>query len=330
MKKYRLFLTAILIFLASSFCYSRDAFFKGEDYDLKLLYNDTACFTDAVFIRMIFTQTSKKNKITKEDFASTTAKAELYLNNKLLRTSDFYILKKDSSKNTLTLLCGIPLSTWWKQEEDYSLKITYNLYNRKKLEFDLPFTLLEKELVHETIPLDLKNTEIKTDTSPKRMAQIEKLNNLLEKVNAADVYSLNPFIQPVTSTRRTSFFADRRIYEYSNGKSSASIHNGIDFGVPDGTPVTSCAEGKVVMAEERISTGWTIVIEHLPGLYSLYYHLSSLNVQEGNLVKQGDIIGLSGSTGLATGPHLHWEVRLNACEVSPDFFTKAFTFQEEQ
>ena len=89
----------------------------------------------------------------------------------------------------------------------------------------------------------------------------------------------------------------------------------------------SAQEGKVVLAEFRISTGWSVVIEHLPGLYSLYYHLSSLNVKEGDRVKSGEKIGLSGSTGLATGPHLHWEVRLNAGAVKPDFFRKNYTFE---
>lgn len=106
------------------------------------------------------------------------------------------------------------------------------------------------------------------------------------------------------------------------------MHNGIDYGVPEGTEVSSCAQGKVVMAENRISTGLSIVIEHLPGLYSVYYHLSSLNVKEGQIVKQGELIGLSGKTGLATGPHLHWEVRLNALPVSPEFFLSDYTYSE--
>ena len=81
------------------------------------------------------------------------------------------------------------------------------------------------------------------------------------------------------------------------------------------------------MAESRISSGLSVVIEHMPGLYSLYYHLDSMNVKVGDMVKSGDKVGLSGSTGLATGPHLHWEVRLNGEAVNPDFFTeKSFLY----
>ncbi|MEE0353111.1 MAG: M23 family metallopeptidase, partial [Treponema sp.] len=74
------------------------------------------------------------------------------------------------------------------------------------------------------------------------------------------------------------------------------------------------------------TTGWSVVIEHLPGLYSLYYHMSQLKVKEGDIVKPGQVIGFSGSTGLATGPHLHWEMRLNMEAVNPDFFTGDFAF----
>ena len=84
------------------------------------------------------------------------------------------------------------------------------------------------------------------------------------------------------------------------------------------------------MAENRISTGWSVVIEHLPGVYSLYYHMDSLTVEKGDMVKRGTLIGYSGATGLATGPHLHWEVRVNGNAVNPDFFVSdEFPFFEK-
>jgi murein DD-endopeptidase MepM/ murein hydrolase activator NlpD len=132
-------------------------------------------------------------------------------------------------------------------------------------------------------------------------------------------------VLPSKLTRRTSFFGDRRIYKYTNGRSETSLHNGIDFGIPLNTPVCACGAGKVIMSEYRISTGWTIVIEHLPGLYSLYYHLNNISVETGTMVKAGDDIALSGNTGLSTGPHLHWEMRLLGEAVNPDFFIETFS-----
>ena len=142
------------------------------------------------------------------------------------------------------------------------------------------------------------------------------------------VYQTTAFVPPTQATRRTSYYAERRIYKYTNGKEVTSLHYGTDYGIPTGSKVTSCAAGKVVVAENRVTTGWSVCIEHLPGLYSLYYHQKELKVKEGDIVKCGDLIGLSGKTGLATGPHLHWEMRLNMEAVSPDFFTGDFTFEK--
>ena len=183
----------------------------------------------------------------------------------------------------------------------------------------LPFGIQKKQFVSERIPLDARNTWIRKDTSPERRAQIEKLNNILATVMPQDVYTLKPFALPVDLKRITSSFGNRRVFVYADKKTSTSMHYGIDYGVPTGTPVKACAEGKVVLAENRISTGWSVVIEHLPGLCSLYYHLDSFGVNEGQYVKQGEQIGVSGATGLATGSHLHWEVRLNMEAVNPEF-----------
>ena len=194
------------------------------------------------------------------------------------------------------------------------------------MEFELPFTLEKKEFVSEVIDLDESNSNIKADSSLKRMEQIKKLNGILETANPSAVYQTTPFLIPTNATRQTAFFADRREYKYTNGKSTTGLHYGIDFGIPEGSEVSACAEGKVVLAETRVTTGWSVVIEHLPGLYSLYYHMSQLKVKEGDTVKAGQVIGFSGSTGLATGPHLHWEMRLNMEAVNPDFFTGDFAF----
>ncbi len=101
-----------------------------------------------------------------------------------------------------------------------------------------------------------------------------------------------------------------------------SIHEGIDLAEPIDTPVPACGRGRVVFASSRMLTGNTLVIEHLPGLFSIYYHLSALMAAEGDLVEKGQIIGKVGMTGFATGPHLHWEVRSMGCAVDPDELTQ--------
>ena len=184
---------------------------------------------------------------------------------------------------------------------------------------EIAIIIAEREFVSEIIELNPTLTGIRTEPDPKKTAEAEHLWSILNRTGA-DSYHFGAFSPPVSSTRRTSFFGDRRVYQYSNGKSDISIHAGIDYGVPKGTQVTACAQGKVVLARNRIVTGNSVIIEHLPGVYSLYYHLDKIEVAEGALVDSGTLLGLSGATGLATGPHLHWEIRVSGENTDPDAF----------
>ena len=287
--------------------------FPDGNKKLHITYTDKVFPGDAVFIRLAL-----------EDGILEKAQALLFVdtNEKVLASVELYeVPPADRGRLYIAL---IPLSSWY-EPGDFHIKLTYRLRNKKEEALSLPVAMQKKDFVSETVHLDAKNTAIRTNTADeKRQAQIKRLNDILGTVNYSAVYHSGHFGLPVTQTRRTAFFADRRVYAYSNGKSATSLHYGIDFGVPEGTPVFSCGDGKVVLAENRISTGYSVVIEHLPGMYSLYYHLSSYSVKEGDTVKRGEQIGLSGATGLATGPHLHWEVRLLGQAVNPDLFVQYF------
>jgi murein DD-endopeptidase MepM/ murein hydrolase activator NlpD len=176
----------------------------------------------------------------------------------------------------------------------------------------------ERRFNAEEIPLNQSNTDIRTKPDPVKTTQADELWTILSRTGNT-VYSEGPFVPPVpANTRRTSHFGDRRVYVYTTGGRDTSIHAGVDYGVPTGTVVKACARGKVVLAKFRISTGYSVVMEHLPGLYSLYYHLSAVNVVEGSIIDAGTTIGASGATGLATGPHLHWEIRAATENTDPD------------
>jgi murein DD-endopeptidase MepM/ murein hydrolase activator NlpD len=176
-----------------------------------------------------------------------------------------------------------------------------------------------REFVSEVIELNPVLTGVRTDPDPQKTAESARLQAIISRAGN-EIFCFDSFVPPVTSTRRTSFFGDRRVYKYSNGGSDVSIHAGIDYGVPKGTVVGSCGPGKVVLARHRIVTGNSVVIEHLPGVYSLYYHLDKIEVEEGVMVDAGTRLGLSGATGLATGPHLHWEIRVSGENSDPDAF----------
>ena len=184
---------------------------------------------------------------------------------------------------------------------------------------DLPFTINNRDFFRETIPLDEENTDLRTKPDPEKTAESEQLWAILSRTGK-EIFCGGQFMPPVTSTRRTSAYGDRRIYNYIDGTSDSTIHAGIDYGVPTGTEVMACAAGRVVFAGARIVTGNSVILEHLPGVYSLYYHMDKIAVSKGSMVEAGTVLGQSGSTGLATGPHLHWEIRVATEFADPDVF----------
>jgi murein DD-endopeptidase MepM/ murein hydrolase activator NlpD len=120
------------------------------------------------------------------------------------------------------------------------------------------------------------------------------------------------FEAPVAAAPQNTFGA-RSIF---NGQ-PRSLHAGVDFSAPAGTPIAAPADGSVVLADDLFFTGRTVVIDHGNGLYSILAHLSTMLVAAGERAAAGHIVGKVGATGRATGPHLHWSVRLNGARVNP-------------
>lgn len=121
-----------------------------------------------------------------------------------------------------------------------------------------------------------------------------------------------PFRRPVAGKLRENFGA-RRVY---NGKTH-SRHAGRDVAAPQGAPVTASAAGCVVLAGDFYFSGGSVVLNHGDGLFTMYFHLSRLDVKEGDAVETGQRIGAVGATGRATGPHLHWAARLSGARIDP-------------
>jgi murein DD-endopeptidase MepM/ murein hydrolase activator NlpD len=119
---------------------------------------------------------------------------------------------------------------------------------------------------------------------------------------------------PMQSNRITSPFGTRR--SYNNGPVNG-FHGGADFGAGSGTPIYAPASGRVVLAEELVVRGNAVLIDHGLGVYSGYWHQSGLAVKAGQQVKPGDLVGYVGDTGLVTGAHLHWEMRVGGIAVDP-------------
>jgi murein DD-endopeptidase MepM/ murein hydrolase activator NlpD len=84
-----------------------------------------------------------------------------------------------------------------------------------------------------------------------------------------------------------------------------------------GTPIKAINDGRVVLTADHFFTGLSVVIDHGGGIQSMYFHMDKIQVQQGEMVEKGAVIGSVGSTGRATGPHLHCGVRVNGCRIDP-------------
>jgi murein DD-endopeptidase MepM/ murein hydrolase activator NlpD len=120
------------------------------------------------------------------------------------------------------------------------------------------------------------------------------------------------FVRPVPE-EANSAFGTRSIL---NGE-PRSPHSGADFNSPTGTPIKAPNAGRVVLAGDRYFTGNTVMIDHGLTLFSLFAHLSEIDVKAGDTITAGDVIGKVGATGRVTGPHLHWSVRINGARIDP-------------
>ena len=120
------------------------------------------------------------------------------------------------------------------------------------------------------------------------------------------------FLRPVPGDS-TSSFGRRSVF---NGQ-PRSPHSGTDFRAAEGTSIKAPNAGMVVLAADLYFSGNVVIIDHGWGLYSYFAHLSSIAVEEGVRVGQGEVVGDVGATGRVTGPHLHWTVRLNDARVDP-------------
>ena len=150
---------------------------------------------------------------------------------------------------------------------------------------------------------------------PEALKEIEEEGKLKAEIFAASAekpFWRGSFHAPVASAP-TDSFGTRRMF---NGK-LASIHKGADFRAAAGTPVHASNSGVVVLARPLYYEGNCVVIDHGMGLFTLSMHFSRIDVHEGQRVKAGDRLGLSGATGRVTGPHLHWAVRWEGAYLDP-------------
>ncbi|MBI4277742.1 MAG: M23 family metallopeptidase [Armatimonadetes bacterium] len=166
-----------------------------------------------------------------------------------------------------------------------------------------------------------RNVTLSPDTmrllSPQKVA--EERRRFAEAVRRTSARRLwqGPFLHPVAGAL-SSGYGVRSIYSGRPG----GYHLGVDYAADDGTPVRAANRGRVTLADRLPLSGNIVVIDHGMGVFTSYHHMSSLAVREGQEVARGDLLGHVGSTGLSTGPHLHWAMLVGQARVNPLHWTR--------
>jgi murein DD-endopeptidase MepM/ murein hydrolase activator NlpD len=167
------------------------------------------------------------------------------------------------------------------------------------------------------LSLPTSMVELSPEDERRANAESARLRTLFDSVGPERLWR-GSFTKPVATDAKAEGFGSRRII---NGR-PRSPHSGVDFAAPAGTPVVASGRGRVALVVEFFFGGRLVALDHGEGLYTLYMHLDRADVVEGAMVERGSIIGAVGSTGRATGPHLHWGAHLRSARIDPDALLK--------
>lgn len=197
-----------------------------------------------------------------------------------------------------------------KQGEKKLTLVYQNFWEELKKDY-LPFVVTEGIFKKERIRFSKKKRKLYGN--PKVPGERKKIVSIYHTETPEQMWD-GRFLWPV-KRRITSPFGARRVYELNQAVSG--YHRGIDISAPAGTTVYAANTGVVIFSEKLVLSGFVVVLDHGQGVLSIYKHLSKVCVRDGEKVSKGDLIGLSGSGGLSTGAHLHWEIRVHSIPANP-------------
>lgn len=207
-------------------------------------------------------------------------------------------------------IAGVLLST---KPGRYPLELEATSSSGGKIHYSQPLPVAAA-----TYPISIIKVAPKFVEPPKEnMPQIEAEQAVKKDVFQAASPSSEPIwtgtFAPPAEASISGVFGSARVY---NGVKK-SPHNGLDFRVTTGTPVHASNAGTVILARPLYFEGNCVAVDHGQGLVTLYFHLSEFKVKEGDKVDRGQVLGLSGGTGRATAPHLHFSVRWQGEYLNP-------------
>lgn len=218
--------------------------------------------------------------------------------------------KVDSLKKTVDSLCvfedKVRLIADIKQTSDSNGLIGIGGLSHNRLDYDVPLEEAHDGLIRE-MHEQVHEAEVVTQT------QVQDFEELIDKLNKKkNLLAATPSIKPVDGWITSKFG-----YRTSPFTGQKEFHSGLDISNRHGEEIVATADGKVSHAGRKMLLGNLVVIDHGHGRITRYGHLDKVLVKRGETVKRGEPIGLLGNTGRSTGPHVHYEVKINGTPVNP-------------
>ena len=211
------------------------------------------------------------------------------------------------NENSFAGLVGIDM-----EDPEGSQELSVHVHTKKGTEHRSYAILIIKEnYTVQKLTLPKRQVDLDAQTLKRVKAEQRELADAFHHIGADPLWD-GPFLEPVAG-KITGVFGSRRII---NGQPRRP-HSGEDIAAPNGTPVLAINSGTVVLTVDHFFSGKGVILDHGLGIFSMYFHLSEIDVENGQTVKKGETIGKVGSSGRATGPHLHWGVRVNGSRVNP-------------
>lgn len=175
----------------------------------------------------------------------------------------------------------------------------------------VPVLIKAREFATESLEVEPKYTELDKPTQERVDREAKELDALWTEVSPKRLWAKG-FVAPAAGPLGSPF-GSRRIFN----DEPKSPHSGVDIKAAEGAEVYASNGGKVVLAKELFFTGNTVIVDHGLGLYTVYAHLSQIDVKAGDDVERAKVLGRVGATGRVTGPHLHWAVKIAGARVDP-------------
>ena len=238
-----------------------------------------------------------------------------------LNTNSFKIFKKVETKESSEYfyLSCIGISRYLKPQQT-ELNFKFNFTDGSSYQTKLPIQISSANFKKENIKLSPKKTKINQNKKA-RSSETKVISNQFNTVSQAKKYS-GAFIWPVNG-KITSEFGTTRMYNNKPGW----MHSGIDISENTGHPILASQSGKIILAKKLTIHGNTIMIDHGWGIISIYNHLDKISKKLNDTVTKGEQIGTVGSTGVATGSHLHFGISIQSVRVNPrHWIEKSSTF----